>query len=285
MHFVTKLQLPGLGAAASLGADVARAQQATWPQHTATISDQRASWRFENGAEGVPRGSELRYHPAQRSYIFIDSKQARYWKLPAKRVGAFLAGNLDQSRSNFAIVLQVKGKGPKIAGYDTERIDATISFDWQFRQRDGLKRGKSKIALTIWHSTDPRLSERWGDTLVDFLAMPFADDGADAVIAKLKHAVHFPLQLSTRTETSQKNQRAPTDKTEQPDTPPLFITSASAIEQRKVPRARLAFPPSEIRPASGPYRFDVGGQLVDPKVLSRLPPQPGPKPTDSEQTR
>jgi hypothetical protein len=251
--------------------EVKKAQAASVTTQTMTVSDQRGKLVFTTEDFYVPKGTELRYNPASRKYVLADAAKKQYWAMTGGEIGNLLEGGPSMTRSHYDIKISDTQDKETIAGYEAHRSDALLSFDWAIKTRSGEKKGKVKVKLAIWHSGDARLKETWGDTMVDFLTVPFQDEGGQKVVGALKSKLKFPLKWAMEVENEGQGR-------EKGDQPPRLVTVAQKLDIKDMPRAELASPPAGFEVATGPYEFGEGGQTAKEELLGKLPARKGAPP-------
>lgn len=251
--------------------EVKKAQAASVTTQTMTVSEQRGKLVFTTEDFYVPKGTELRYSPASKRYVLADAAKKQYWAMTGSEIGNLLEGGPSMTRSHYDIKISDAQEKETIAGYEAQKSDALLSFDWAVKTKSGEKKGKVKVKLAIWHSGDARLKESWGDTMVDFLTVPFQDEGGQNIVGELKSKIRFPLKWVMEVD----NEGQPREKGDQA---PRLVTVAQKVEIKNVPRSELASPPAGFAPASGPYEFGEGGQTAKEELLGKLPARKGAPP-------
>lgn len=256
--------------------EVQKARNESVEYQVITVSEDRGKLVFATDDYYIPRGTELRYNPADGGrYVLADPKKSQYWVMSGGELGNLLEGGPSIARSGYAIDIKApQEQADPIAGVKVSKTDARITFDWSLKTKSGDKSGKVEVALTIWHSADAKLKPRWGQMMVDFLTVPFQDDRGREVVHKLKQQIKFPLKWSM-----QVSNKRPKDKG---DSDLKLVSTATKLEVLEVPRKELASPPAAFAAALGPYEFGDGGQTVDPAILAKLPATKGEPPKNIE---
>lgn len=268
MEVQTKLDVPGLAAEGKLDEEVQKAQAASATTQILVVSEARGKLVFTTPGSYVPRGSELRYHPGQKKYVLVDPEKKQYWAFSGNEIGGLLEGGPAMSRSNYAVSVTDTKEKETIAGLEAIRSDGELSFDWSVKTKSAEKKGRVKVKLAIWHSADPKLKPAWGKMMLDFLSVPFQDEGGQRAIEQLKSKINFPLKWAMEVE----NEAQPKTKGE---ARPKLLTVAQRLEIKELPRAELAAPPLGCQAAAAPYEFGEGGQTVRAEVLAKIPAKEG----------
>ncbi len=227
----------------------------------------------ENGP--IPKGTELRYSAVAKKYVLADPAKKQYWAMTGSQLGNVMEGGPELTRSNFAITVTDTKEKAKIAGFDTVRSDAIISFDWKVKTKKGDKKGKIKVKLALWHSADAKLSDAWGDSLISLMAIPFQDVDSQKVVDELKKKIKFPVKWAM--EFVQEG-----GKQEKGESFPKLVTTATKIEVTDLDKSAFQWPPVAYKPAMGPYTFGEGGQTMGEGDLGKLPAKEGKKPAGVE---
>lgn len=275
MAVETRVDVPGLAPEGKVGDDVKKAQEASAISQTMVVSDDRGKMAFTTDNFYVPKGTELRYNPAQKRYVLCDAGKKTYWAMTGSEIGNLLEGGPSMKRTNYTIEITDTEEKATIAGVEAVRSNAVLGFDWSVKTKSGNKSGKIKVQLAIWHSADAKLREKWGDVMVDFFTVPFQDAEGIKVVNELKSKVKFPVKWSMEVD----NQGQAKEKG---DVNAKLLTEAKTLEVVKVGRAELASPPPGFGPATGPYDFGPGGQTASEELLGKIPAKKGEPPKDNE---
>jgi len=272
MEVQTKLDV-AMTAGDKADGELKKAQEASVTTQTMTVSDDRGKLVFTTPDFYVPMGTELRYNPARKKYVLADPSKKQYWSMSGSEIGNLLEGGPAMTRTNYEIKITDTTEKETVAGYDAVKSDALLGFDWTVKTKTGEKKGKVKVKLAIWHSADAKLKEAWGDMMVDFLTVPFQDEGGQKVVAELKSKIKFPLKWAMEVENGGQAK-------EKGDQAPKLVTTAQKVDIKDVPKAELASPPAGLEPAVGPYEFGQGGQTAKDELLGKLPAKKGEPPKD-----
>lgn len=271
----TKVDLPNMGPEGTVGDELKRAQEGSVLSQTMTVTDDRGKMVFTTDNFYIPKGTELRYNPADKKYVLADSGKKTYWAMTGGEIGNLLEGGPAMTRKNYAIAITDTQEKETIAGLEAVRSDAELGFDWSVKTKTGEKKGKVRVKLAIWHSASPRLKEPWGKMMIDFLTVPFQDAEGQKVVDQLKSKVKFPLKWAM--EVINESQAK-----EKGEAHPKLLTTAKRLEVKEVDKATLASPPAGFDPATGPYEFGEGGQTAPEELLAKIPAKKGQPPKDVE---
>jgi len=257
--------------------EVKKARQESAEYQVITVSEDRGKLVFATDDYYIPRGTELRYNPADDGrYVLADPRKSQYWVMSGGELGNLLEGGPSVARSGYTIDIKApQEQAEAIAGVKVSKTDARITFDWSLKTKSGDKSGKVVVALAIWHSADAKLKHRWGQMMVDFLTVPFQDDSGRQVVHKLKQQIKFPLKWSMQVSNKRQGKDPGDDNLK-------LVSTATKLEVLDVPRKELASPPAAFAAALGPYEFGDGGQTVDPAILAKLPATKGAPPKNIE---
>jgi hypothetical protein len=264
MDVKTRLDLPSLAPEGTVSEEVKKAQEASVTTQSLMVSDHRGKMAFTTENFFVPRGTELRYSPSSKKYVFTDPGKKLYWALSGSEIGGLLEGGPAISRKSYSMKITDTEEKESVAGFATVKSDAELGFDWSVKTKAGPRQGKVKVKLAIWHTADTKLKPSWGKMMVDFLTVPFQDAEGQKVVDELKSKVKFPLKWSMEV-IPEGQARA------KGEAPPKLLTAAEKLEIRSVPRADLASPPTGFSAASRPYEFVGGGQTMKEELLGKLP--------------
>jgi len=223
----------------------------------------------------IPKGTELRYNEETKKYVLADPAKKQYWTMTGSQLGNVMEGGPELKRSDFDIKITDTKEKAKIAGFDTVKTEAEISFKWNVKTKGGDKSGKIKVKLGIWHSADAKLGDKQGDTLIALMAIPFQDAASQKVVDALKKRIKFPVKWAM--EFIQEG-----GKKEKGEAFPKLVSTATKVEVKKLNKADFAWPPAGYKPATGPYTFGEGGQTVGEDVLGALPVKKGKAPKGVE---
>ena len=239
---------------------------------TLQVDGERGRMVFTTKDSYLPRGTELRHRRGQDRYVLADPAKKRYWTLAGHDLANLLEGGPSLTRKGYTLRIEPPAltRRVKIAGVEATRTKALLGFDWQVRTRAGQRSGHIDVALTIWHSADPRLQPAWAEMVKDFLLLPFQDTEARPVISRLKKAVRFPVKWSMAVEDRDSKNKGARE--------PKMVTAAVELRVETLQRPSLAYPPAGFAPASGPFRIGQSAQTVAPELLSKLPAKPGKPP-------
>jgi hypothetical protein len=275
MEVQTKLDVPGIGPEEKVGDEVKKAQESSITSQTLMVSENRGKMVFQTEEFYVPKGTEIRYNPAQKKYTLADPKKKEFWLLSGSEVGNLLEGGPSVSRTGYAITIKDTTEKATVAGVEAVRSDAELGFDWAVKTKEGEKKGKVKVKLAIWHSGDAKLKESWGDMMVDFLTVLFQDAEGQKVVDELKKKVKFPVKWSMEVQNEGQSK-------EKGEAHPKLVTEAQKLEIKDAPKTELATPPAGFSAATGPYEFGEGGQTVKEEILGKLPAKKGEPPKNVE---
>lgn len=283
MTLETTLQVPGLtGPATAVKTPAApKTEGASAFSQAMAVADGRGKMIFTTGASYLAQGTELRYHAPSKKYLLATPTPKIYWTFSGPEVGNLLEGGPRMSRKNYAIQITETKDRQQVVGYETQRSDVALSFDYSVKIKSGEKKGKIAVKLAIWHSQDKKLKEAWGDLMVDYLTFPFQDGEGEGVVTTLKKKLGFPLRwkMEVKTEDAQiEGQPKTGGASEDERVPPTLVTTVKTLAVANINRAELAFPPLGYTAATGPFQFGEDGQTVSEATLANLPPEPGEAP-------
>ena len=267
----TELKVPGLTGDAK-AKDAPPASAMTQTMH---VTDGRGVVVETTEKGHIPKGTELRYNAATKKYVLADPAKKQYWAMTGSQLGNVMEGGPELKRSNFAIKITDTKEKAKVAGFDTIKSDAEISFDWKVKTKTGEKTGKIKVKLALWHTADAKLNDKWGDTLIALMAIPFQDKDSEKVVNELKAKIKFPVKWAM--EFVQEGA-----KQEKGESFPKLVTTATKVELKELDKAAFQWPPANYKPAMGPYTFGEGGQTLGEGDLGKLPAKEGKKPAGVE---
>jgi|GEM_PF-6754286 hypothetical protein len=282
MSLETHLKVEGLAGSATpekKGEPQKNASPSAFSQ-TMAVADGRGKMVFTTGASYIAQGTELRYHAPSKKYLLATPTPKIYWSFSGPEVGNLLEGGPRMARSNYRIKVKETKERQKLVGYDTQRSDVALSFDYSVKMKSGEKKGKISVSLAIWHSQDKKLKSAWGDLMVDYLTFPFQDGEGEKVVALLKSKLGFPLKWNMEVKTDDDSTKKTTKKGADTGdrTPPTLVTEVKTLALKDIARAELAVPPVGYAAATGPFQFGEDGQTVSEATLANLPPEPGEAP-------
>jgi hypothetical protein len=269
----TRLDLPQLEQGpGTLPPELKQAQADSALTQTLQVDGERGRMVFTTKDSYLARGTELRHRRGEDRYVLADPAKKRYWTLSGHELANLLEGGPALTRKGYTLNIEAPSlqRRMKIAGVEVTLTRARLGFDWQVKTRAGSRGGHIDVALSIWHSADPRLQPAWADMVKDFLLLPFQDTEARPVITRLKKAVSFPVKWSMAVEDRESKQKGAKE--------PKMVTTTVALTVEPLGRSSLAYPPAGFAPAPGPFRIGEGAQTVAPELLSKLPARPGKPP-------
>jgi len=269
MDVLTTLDVPGLLSS--------KDKKPSAEAQTLIVTGDRGKMVFATADLYVPKGTELRYNPTHKKYVLANPDKKLYWVMTGGEVGNLLEGGPKTKRTNYSIeVKDVKGKDVTIAGVKAKQSVAQIGFEWSVPTKDGEKKGKLKVKLSIWHSEDAKLKAPWGKMMVDFLTVPFQGAEGQKVVAKLKETIKFPVKWSMEV----------LNETKKDAKPFKMVTVAQKLEVNDVPKADLASPPAGYTASDERYNeWGEGGQTVSEEILGKIPAKKGKPPKKTEPTK
>ncbi len=267
----TELKVPGL-----TGDQKAKdAPPATAMTQTMHVTDGRGVVVETTEKGHIPKGTELRYNAATKKYVLADPAKKQFWAMTGSQLGNVMEGGPELKRSNFAVTITDTKDKAKIAGFDCVKSNAEIAFDWKVKTKSGAKTGKIKVKLELWHTADAKLNDKWGDTLIALMAIPFQDKDSQKVVDELNKTIKFPVKWAM--EFVQEG-----GKKEKGESFPKLVTTATKVEVKDLPKNAFQWPPDGYKPAMGPYTFGEGGQTLGEGDLGKLPAKEGKKPEGVE---
>lgn len=263
----TELVIPGMGDA--------KAAPATAMTQTMEVVEGRGRATETTEKGHIPKGTELRYNAVAKKYVMTDPAKKMYWAMTGSQLANVMEGGPELKRSNYVVKITEGKEKEKVAGYDATKVNAEISFDWEVKSKDGPKKGKIKVNLGIWHTADAKFNEKWGDTLIALMAIPFQDKDSQKVVNDLNKAVKFPVKWEM--EFVQEGA-----KQEKGESFPKLVSTATKIDIGEIDKASFQWPPAGFNPATGPYTFGEGGQTATEDDLGKLPAKEGTPPKNVE---
>ncbi len=275
MEVETKLDIPSLRPPPNAPKEIKKAHQESGFTQTMMVSEDRGKMVFTTDGYYIPKGTELRYNPDHKKYVLSDPQKKQYWAMSGAEIGNLLEGGPMLARQNYTISTQDTEEKAEIAGVQAVLTKAELGFDWTIKSKSEEKKGKVKVKLDIWHSSDAKLKPGWSAMMVDFLTVPFQDSEGQKVVKELKSKVKFPVKWAM--EVVEEGNAKPAG-----EMPPKLVTTARTLTIQEVKKPELASPPGGFNPASVPYEFGDDGQTISPELLGKLPAKMGKPPKHIE---
>ena len=86
MEVETKLDVAGLAQEGKADDDVKKAQEGSVTTQSLAVTDNRGKLTFTTEGFFIPKGTELRYNPAQKKYVLADVAKKQYWAMAGSEI-------------------------------------------------------------------------------------------------------------------------------------------------------------------------------------------------------